>query len=413
MNARLIVRQSSVNKQGLALIQVRYTHKSENFHLSTGLSIEPKHWDFKTETIRKSKRGYIKLNAILIEKKQQVLDLAQSALLQNIDPTVEYIKDEISGKNVKRDIPSLMNFIDRFIEESKAVRSKSTINSYKVSFKFLKDYQIYKGIKLDYASINLEFYYDYIRYMHLVKKNGVNGLSNKIKHVKVWMERSLDLNYHSNITFKNRKFVIPRRETTHIYLTELEIASLLSLDLSNNTRLEKVRDLFGIACLTGLRFSDINTLKQQHFKGDYIHLNTVKCNKEVVIPVHPELKIIVARYQDERGNFFLPQMSNQKLNTYLKELGKKAGIDEEIVLKIDVAGVMVEEISRKYDLITSHTGRRSMISNLILRGIDSNIIKKISGHDSLAFMTYVKISPIEAATTVKNLWDVAYGMKVA
>ena len=412
MNARLIARNSNLNSSGQTIIQIRYTHKSKNFHISTGLTIKPQHWDYSKECIKKSKRGYIKLNAILMDKKQKVFDIVHSFLLQDIDPTVELVKDTVLGKNIKKEIPKLIDFVVQFIEDSKSVRSKATIRAYQVSLKFLLDYQTYKNIKLSYEDINLEFYYDYIRYMHSVKGNSVNGLSNKIKHLKVWMERAFDLGYHTNISYKNKKFCTPKAKAHHIYLTELEITSLLKLDLSKSTRLERVRDLFGIACLTGLRYSDIDNLKPQHFKSGFIQLNTKKGNKEVVIPIHPALKIILNRYKTDDGKYLLPKISNAKLNAYVKELGKLGKINEEIIINVDIAGVVVEQIKKKYTMISSHTGRRSFISNLLLRGVDSQIIKKLTGHSSESFVSYVKFSNHEAAAAIAKLWVDTSAMRV-
>ena len=412
MNVRLIVRKSP-NKNGLSLIQVRYTHKSENFHLSTGLSIEPSNWDADREVIRKSKRGYTKINSILLDEKQKVLDIATTMLLNDVDPTVELVKNELLGKNVKRVIPPLMEFISKYIEESKAVRKESTIKTYNTAYKYLKDYQTYKGIVLNYDDITLDFYYDYLRYLHLVKRLSVNGTSNKIKCLKSFMERAFDLNYHNSLSYKNRKFSTPKRESFHIYLTELEILSILTLDLTEHKKLDRARDLFVIACLTGLRYSDISNLKPQHFKGDFIHISTSKGDQDLVIPIHPKLNSILNKYKDESGNFILPRICNQKLNEYVKEVGLRAGITEEIIVKKDVATKIVEEVIPKWKLITSHTGRRSMISNLILNRVDSNIIKKISGHTTDVFMKYVKISNQEAASTVAKIWNDSYSIRVA
>lgn len=413
MNVRLVIRGNQPKNKAERKISIWYTHKSKTFMKSTGISIDPKHWDYDKEMIRKSFNGYVKLNAVLQDKKMQVLDITQTALLNNIDPSVDYVKRELNGKQVERVIPPLMEFIEAYIEESKTVKMKETIKTYNTAFKYLKEYQNYKRITLDYDDITLDFYFDYLRYMHSEKSLSVNGTSNKIKCLKAFMERAYDLNYHNNLSYKNKKFTTPKEESFHIYLNELEIKSMLNLDLSDNKRLERVRDLFCIACLTGLRYSDINNLKKQHIKDDFIKLKTIKGNQELVIPIHPEVRLIINRYKDEHNNFLLPKISNQKLNRYVKEIGLRAGIDEEIILTKKRGNKTTEEIVPKWKLITSHTGRRSMISNLILRGVDSNIIKKISGHTTDVFMKYVKISNQEAANTVAKIWSDSLSMRVA
>lgn len=405
MNVRLIVRKSP-NKNNLCLIQLRYTHKSENFHHSTGLSIEAANWDSDREVIRKSKRGYTKLNSILLEKKQQVLDIATTMLLNDVDPTVERVKNEVTGKSVKKKIPPLMEFIEQFIEESKAVRKEGTIKTYNTSLKNLKEYQKFKGVILNYEDITLEFYYSYLSFLQKERGNSKGGCSNKIKTLKTFLSRAVDLNYTDNLTFQHKKFITPRNNNAfHIYLTELEVKSMLMVDLSGEKKLQVARDLFLLQCYTALRYGDLFALKPQHFKDDFIHITTCKGEQQLIIPIRPELKPILSRYEDEIGNYRLPKISNTQLNILIKEVGLRSGINEEIIIKKNVKGIMVEAVVPKWQLICTHTGRRTMISQLILKGIDSNIIKKISGHTTDVFMRYVKISNQEAASVVKKVWD--------
>lgn len=77
MNVRLIVRKSA-NKNGLSLVQVRYTHQSLNFHHSTGISVDINNWNPQTESVRKSMRGFTSLNTLLLSKKQEILEIGRA-----------------------------------------------------------------------------------------------------------------------------------------------------------------------------------------------------------------------------------------------------------------------------------------------------------------------------------------------
>lgn len=103
--------------------------------------------------------------------------------------------------------------------------------------------------------------------------------------------------------------------TEAIYLNEDELNELLMLDLSENKRLEKVRDLFIIGCWTGLRFSDLSVLQMNNFKGDFLEVEMEKTGDKVSIPIHHTVKGIMQRYETE--NHLPRALSNQKMNLYL------------------------------------------------------------------------------------------------
>ena len=82
----------------------------------------------------------------------------------------------------------------------------------------------------------------------------------------------------------------------------------------------------------------------------------------------------------------------------IKEAGKKAGITERCIVTEDRGATVTNTSVCKYELIGTHTGRRSFISNMLLRGYDSHIIMKVTGHKTeSAFKKYAKISSEDAA----------------
>ena len=99
-------------------------------------------------------------------------------------------------------------------------------------------------------------------------------------------------------------------------------------------------------------------------------------------------------------------ISNQKFNDYVKTLCEKAEINEMVeVVKYD-KGRKVYESSPKYKLISSHTGRRTFITNSILAGIPLPVIQEISGHKKLATLQkYLKINKIDSYVQLSRLND--------
>jgi len=174
---------------------------------------------------------------------------------------------------------------------------------------------------------------------------------------------------------------------------------MFTLDLSKNSRLDRVRDLFLVGSWTGLRFSDFTSIKSRDIKGDYFHIQTQKTGQKVVIPINPVVKAIMEKYKDQYENSLPPEISNVKMNSYLKEIGRM--MDELKVsegVTITKAGKTIYKKVEKWELLTTHTARRSFATNMYRAGIPSITIMAITGHKTeKAFLRYIKVTPDEHA----------------
>jgi len=140
--------------------------------------------------------------------------------------------------------------------------------------------------------------------------------------------------------------------------------------------LTDARDRFLIGAFTAMRFSDYGNIDGLKSTDDFISKRTEKTGTKVVIPMHHVIREIL-----ERRNNQLPRpVTNQKLNDSLKELGRLAGIDENVDITMTKGGVRVTETFKKWELITTHTARRSGCTNMYLAGIDAIAIMGFSGH---------------------------------
>lgn len=205
------------------------------------------------------------------------------------------------------------------------------------------------------------------------------------------MNEAVDRKLTNNLQFKNKRFKTVEEPTETIYLTEAEISRLFNLDLFSNSRLEKVRDLFIIGCYTGLRFSDLVQLRNENIsrEGNLVRIRTQKTGEVIIVPLKSYVREILKKY-----NGVPPQViSNQKMNDYLKELGKLAEIDESIIVTSTKGGVRQSETFKKWELITTHTARRSFATNAYLQNVPTISIMKITGHRTeKSFLKYIKIS---------------------
>lgn len=401
--AKFVLKEPNSTSPTLIYLLMRFN--SIRLKYSTGKSILPKFWNPEKQLVRESKVsvGHSDLNAYLKEIAMAAEKCHSKFVTDGIQPTPEnirdYLNDRFFRKSAKIDKKmGFLEFIDNFIKNS--IRNKNTIKQYKLTYNNLKEFRATSRIQLDYEMIDTAFYDKFIKFL-LQKNYAPNTIGGRIKNLKVFMGEAVERGLTNNLQFRSNRFKKPHEKSESIYLTLDEINKIYELDLSENKRLEKVRDLFIIGCYTGLRFSDLSQLRNENLIDNQtkIKIKTVKTGEIVVIPLHKHVRQILEKYDG-----IPPQViSNQKMNDYLKELGKEADLTDDILINITKGGKKQGEIFKKYELITAHTARRSFATNAYLNDIPSISIMKITGHSTeKAFLTYIKISQEDNANKLIN-----------
>lgn len=248
----------------------------------------------------------------------------------------------------------------------------------------------------------MAFYADFTKYLTLTVKQSTNYIGKHIKVIKTVLQGATELNINTNLSFKGRGFTTVTEEADTIYLTEPELNALAELDLKNDPRLDKARDLFLIGCYTGLRHSDLNSLRSEQISNDLITITQIKTGDKVVIPLHATVKRIMNKYAGT-----LPiSTSNQKTNAALKDLAKDCDPLKKIIsISFTKGGVLETETLPKWEFITTHTARRSFATNQYLAGVPAITIMAITGHKTeKAFMKYIKVTPDDHAQILQRLW---------
>nr|WP_163718783.1 tyrosine-type recombinase/integrase [Mangrovibacterium lignilyticum] len=116
-------------------------------------------------------------------------------------------------------------------------------------------------------------------------------------------------------------------------------------------------------------------------------------NEDVVIPIHP----IVGEILNSGFEITTP-ISDQKLNKQIKQVCRCVGINDLVSVSRTEGNELVERNQQKWELISTHTARRSGATNMYLAGIPSISIMKITGHKTeKSFLKYIKISQEENA----------------
>lgn len=392
------------------LINLQFIFNGQKLKFSTGEKINPKKWNSETHKVRKNFTGSEGLNEYLDKLKHNLKGIFLNATSTGKEVTPEYLRNELL-KSIQKDTYSPKGFFDYLNEYYSIKQGKLSRNYLKKIITLqnhLKEFERVKKYKITFSKIDLTFYDLFTSYLLNDKKQLNNTIGGNIAVLKTFLVWATNRGYNSNLKFKDREFKPIQQESEIVYLTEYELMNLFELDLRTNTRLNNVRESFCFACFTGLRFSDVAKIKRENFKGDELQLITTKTRNVLKIPLNDFAKEILIR-----NNFILPVISNQKTNSYLKELGQYAGIDEPILITKFRGVEAVEFKEPKYNFITSHTARRTFITLSLEKGMRAETVMEMTGHKSYKmFKKYIKITDKIKRIEMKRVWSREPAMKV-
>lgn len=372
---------------------------------ATGEKILPKNWSSTKQRAKNFKQS-VELNNrldIIETEIQNVYRRAKNDLSKVITP--ELLREELNNvlyKNRLSQKKLLVDWMKEEIELLKADRKPNSIKKYVTLVNHLINFSTEYNTKLFFESITFDFYDDFREYIQ-----GELGLVNNtfgklIRTLKTFLNIASEKGLNTTTHYRSKLFKATYEEVNHIYLDEQELKKVIDLELTNKPSLDRVRDLFIVGCYTGLRYSDFTTITKENFRpqkeiGYVIEKITIKTQEKVVIPVKPIVLDIWNKYSQN----FPKEISNQKMNEYLKELGKLAQIDEMTTLNRGRGAEILSFVKPKYQFITSHTARRSFATNAFNSGIPSIRIMKITGHRTeSAFMKYIKMKQLYNAIKI-------------
>jgi site-specific recombinase XerD len=387
---------------------IRWDNKT--LKISTQETIHPNYWNeekqmaIETKSFPEYPEFNLRLSTLLLDAKNLFRTLVND---HNRQPSRIELKEkfEEDKKGLTEKETDLLNFIKKYIDESKIRHgkygpiSKNTIKLLNQLYKLIQDFSTYKKKSFQFDDITLDFYYDFLKYMKKKKLYATNTMGKRIKDLKTILNDATERGINTKYDYKSKRFKILSEETESIYLTKNELDLLFALDLSNNERLERVRDLFLIGCWTGLRFGDWHKVKKEDINENHNEIKTQKTRTKVAIPYLPVVKSILNKYDG-----ILPRkISLTNMNLYLKELCAIVPELNEIVSTSQPEGGM--NISRqvpKHKLVSTHTARRSFATNMYLMGVPVLSIMKVTGHKSeKQFMEYIKITPSDHAKIIQ------------
>ena len=365
-------------------IFILFNYDGKRLCTLTGLKIAECDWDSVKQRVKLTVKRAKDVNAYLDGLEEKVNDIYFGALAKQRIPDNNYILKELS-KDREKENPSLFGEWEKYLEVKKHNLKPKSHEAIKNSFDHFKKFAI--GKRLDFDDINTDLVSKYAA--HLFTLGHVDNTVHKhIKRMRSFMTYAKRQGLHTNERYKD--FNVSAKVGRIFFLDWNEVKTLLDYKPENETE-RKVLDNFLFGCLTAMRFSDYHSLKRSDINTvnfdraqktyNAANIRQLKTDKVNEVPLLPEAMAIIERNKDAKGDYALPRMSNQKINQYIKAIGKKAGLTKEVPVDIYKRGKRETKHYQKWERLCTHTGRKSFVSMAVTKGIPINITAAITGQN--------------------------------
>lgn len=400
MNVRLMIEKSKVNSAGLAKIYVELTFRDSEkvlhtLRLPTGERTVPEAWKGQKVTAKHGEG-----HKALIKRIQRKQAEVQEYLSLHPQATKQQIKDHFAGK--RRVQHTFFDLFQRFIEFQETRIKAESLKPTRTTQTELKKLL---PAKADVTCIGYDLFESYYTYLH-GRGLKLNTIITRLKKLRGFCNYLSDKGIIEDTTYKKFK-IGDYKEGKMVSLTMEELEHLFQFDLINNQRLDRVRDILLLTCVTGLRHSDAAKVRPHHIvRGTIIKIYLDKPDEEHAIPLMRISKAILAKYNNDLSCL---KISNAKYNEYLKELAEKAGIRAKVTVPDLEGGRRVYRDVPKYSQISSHVGRKTFCTLSLELGMREEMIMKISGHkDRRSFQKYLNLTD-KLKEKAMGVWDDSFG----
>lgn len=192
-----------------------------------------------------------------------------------------------------------------------------------------------------------------------------------------------------------------------IFLTWPELMRVYNADLTEHPNLAASRDMFCLSCFTSLRYSDASTLTKSQVYDGFIAITTKKTASNLHIELNKYSRSILDRHRDLPGDRALPFVSCSQINRDLKIIGKLCGITDPVTISQFFGSERRMTTRPKYELLSSHCGRRTFICNALALGIPPHVVMKWTGHSEYSAMKpYIDASDSLKAESMSKFDDI-------
>lgn len=375
-------KRAKMTKEGLVPIYLRVTVNGKRFETSTNRYIPENKWSVEAGRVKGNSEESRNINTYLDSLRSKVYSYQQELIGEGAVVSVDSFREKWLGQNAKS--VTLLEVFQRHNDQMGQLVGKdyapATLTKYKTTLEYTRDFIQWKyGLRdLNLTRLNHEFISEFEFWLKSQKKCAHNTVMKYLTNFKKVVLIGVKNDWLSKDPFS--AYRMSRETVNRSALTETELQKITEKNFEN-TRLDQVRDIFLFSCYTGLAYADVSKLRQADFIDGFggeqwIIVNRQKTDSQSRIPVlMPALKIL-QKYKDHpecvNTSRPLPVLSNQKMNSYLKEIGDLCRIDKNL---------------------TFHLARHTFATTVTLtNGVPIESVSKMLGHTSIkTTQIYAKI----------------------
>ncbi len=374
-----------------------------------GVSVKTKNWSKVKHCVHSSDADAVAINTFLRNFKRDLKAIYLKAKSKGVNPTLDYLKKEVFKKDVEE--LTFWKVWDLFVQ-SKSDEPQSLLK-FRALRKHLEAFEEFCKKPLDFETISKAKLEDFQKFCYSHRNHNTQTVSKYIGFFKTFLNWSVERKYSENIDFKYFK-AIRQPDTLKVIITDHELQQIEKLNLSPGSYLYNARELLILSCHTGLRYSDYSRVNKHHLKSEEsgkfsLQIRQQKTDEDLDLPLTPRTAQIVKGLID--GS--VRPISNQKMNKYVKEVCKLAGVDEPFEVFSYVGKKKTKEVKPKFSLVSTHTGRRTFATKLLER-FPAEVVMMYTGHkDYSSFAKYVNIPKNAHKEAIRDVLTGVPDMRIA
>lgn len=385
-------------KDSQASIYARITVKGKRATLSLKRKVHVSDWDAHRGRARGTNQNARTLNNYLEEVNSDLFKCYQDLKTERKLITSNAIKARYLGEDEQNH--SIKDIIDYHYEDMEGKLKWGTQKNYYTTEKYILKFLLkrYKTTDMYLRELVYNFILKFEKYLRGYiptdhqRKMGNNTVMKHIERFRKLINLALKLGWIEKDPFINFKAHIIKTERGFLNSDELNAIEEKQFTIE---RLQLVKDLFVFSCYTSLSYIDVINLKEDNINigidGElWIHYRREKTTKVIRIPLLPKAFQIIEMYKNNhkskaQGSIF-PKISNQKLNSYLKEIADVCGIKKNL---------------------TFHIARHTFATTVTLsNGIPIETVSKLLGHSKISTtQIYAKVIERKVSDDMKKLRD--------
>ena len=332
-------KKTKVTKKGKAPIYARITANGVSTEVYTQCQIEPEKWNQKAERSLCKDKLSLQINEIIASFRANILAAYDQLIKENKRPDCFVIKERLNNPNgnSRMFLAEFAKYCEKRQGEVGVRITQRTANKYHRLLRYMREYTLeqYKKEDVLLEFVSYEFIDGLNTFMQTAHECRNNGAVNLLCCLKNFILYALRNEWIEKNPFRFYKMKYTN-ENVKVPLTKNELDRLIEKPMPNE-RLERIRDVFVFCCLTGLAFTDVEYLRKEHISTDesgtlWIHKPREKTAIMSYIPLLPSPLDLLKKYENAglEGGKLLPVPSNQRMNSYLKEIAAICNIEKNL-----------------------------------------------------------------------------------